>query len=180
MSRLKSPAKGQKFFYGKYKNNNSKSTGYGKTYARAAILGTLNTEDIAEHMMHHGCLYGVDVIKGVLEKFYDCALEHLFTNYRIKMDGLGTLCMGLTSEGADSAGEFTPEKIVKARIYLLPDATMDQQLSGKKLRDRMSFTNVAGSSFVNFDGEGTGSGSGDDSGSGDSGNTGGVPIDEMP
>jgi len=27
MGRMKMPAKGQKFFYGKYKNNNQKSTG---------------------------------------------------------------------------------------------------------------------------------------------------------
>ena len=174
------PAHGQRFIYGKYKNNNSKSEGYGKTYARAAILGTLDTEDIAEHMMDHGCVYGVDVIKGVLDKFFDCAVELLFQNYRIKMNGLGTLCITLTSKGSDSAAEFTEALIEKANIRLLPDATMDQQLSGKKLRERMSFTNTVTSSFIDVNGVGDGSGSGDDSGSGDSGNTGGVPIDEMP
>ena len=180
MGRMKMPAKGQKFFFGKYTNNNSKSSGYGKTYARAAILGTLDTEDIAEHMMNHGCVYGVDVIKGVLDKFFDCAIELLFTNYRIKMNGLGTLCMTLTSEGSDSAGEFTESKITKANIRLLPDATMDQQLSGKKLRERMSFTNVASSNFVSFDAaSGEGGEGGSDSGNGGGGND--TPdIDDLP
>ena len=174
MSRLKSPAKGQKFFYGKYKNNNSKSTGYGKTYARAAILGTLSTEDIAEHMMHHGCLYGVDVIKGVLEKFYDCALEQLFCNYRVKMDGLGTLCLGINSQGADSAGEFTADKIEKASIYLLPDGTTEQQLTGAKLRSRMTFANITSRGLEKLAGESSGSGSSD------SGGTDAPDIDDLP
>jgi len=178
MGRMKMPQKGQKFFYGKYTNNNSKSAGFGKTYGRAAIFGTLDTEDIAEHMMNHGCVYGVDVIKGVLDKFFDCAIELLFTNYRIKMNGLGTLCMTLTSKGSDSAGEFTESFIEKANIRLLPDATMDQQLSGKKLRERMSFANVAASSFISFDAaSGEGGGEGDQGGNGGNG---GDDIDDLP
>jgi len=43
-----------------------------------------------------------------------------------------------------------------------------------------SKANTVTSSFIDVNGESSGSGSGSGSGSSDSGNTGGVPIDEMP
>ena len=92
MSKMKMPSKATPFLYGLYKNNNEQMPkAFGKVYARPVVLSTLETEDIAEHMMEHGSLYGTDVIKGVLEKFYDCSLELLFQNRRIKLPGLGTL-----------------------------------------------------------------------------------------
>ena len=72
---MKTPQNGMPFIYSVYKNTNSENNGYGKYYARSVILSTLDTEDMAEHMMDHGCLYVADVIKGVLEKFFDCAVE---------------------------------------------------------------------------------------------------------
>lgn len=152
MSRMKTPAAGIQFLYGKYQNKNDKNEkAYQKWYGRAVILSTLDTDDVAQHMMEHGCVYGTDVIKGVLEKFYDCAVELLFQNRRVKMNGLGTLCMGLVTTGAESESDFTAKNIEKARIYLLPDASTDQQLSGAKLRSRMNFSGSATSSFVNLD-----------------------------
>ena len=162
MSRMKTPSAGIHFLYGKYQNKNDKNeNAYLKWYGRAVILSTLDTDDVAQHMMEHGCVYGTDVIKGVLEKFYDCAVELLFQNRRVKMNGLGTLCMGLVTKGAESESDFTAKNIEKARIYLLPDSTTDQQLSGAKLRARMNFSGKATSSFVNLDNfEGGSGGSG--------------------
>ena len=177
MGRLKTPEAGKKCLFATYTYNNPKNeAAHGKTYARTVVLGTLSTEDIAEHMMHHGCLYGVDVIKGVLEKFYDCALEQLFCNYRVKMDGLGTLCLGINSQGADSAGEFTADKIEKACIYLLPDGTTEQQLTGAKLRSRMTFANITSRGLEKLAGESSGSGSSE----GGNGGNDTPDIDDLP
>lgn len=171
---MKTPSAGIHFLYGKYQNKNVKNEKtYNKWYGRSVILSTLDTDDVAQHMMEHGCLYGTDVIKGVLEKFYDCAVELLFQNRRVKMNGLGTLCMGLVTKGAESESDFGPKYIEKARIYLLPDATTDQQLSGAKLRSRMNFSGKTASSFVNLDNFEGGEG-----GEGGSGGTGGItPVE---
>ena len=148
---MKTPQNGTPFIYSIYQNQSVGTKASGKYYGRSVILSTLNTEDMAEHMMDHGCLYGQDVIKGVLEKFFDCAMELVFQNRRVKMNGLGTLGLTLECEPQDTVDKDHPydvSKIKAVHIRLLPDATQEQQLSGKKLRSRMSFVNGASSSFV--------------------------------
>ena len=51
------PSKATPFLYGLYKNNYEQMPkAFGKVYARPVVLSTLDTEDIAEHMMEHGSL----------------------------------------------------------------------------------------------------------------------------
>ena len=172
---MKTPQNGMPFIYSVYKNTNSENNGYGKYYARSVILSTLDTDDMAEHMMDHGCLYGADVIKGVLEKFFDCAVELVFQNRRVKMTGLGTLGISLQSEGQDDFSKehpFDVKNIKAARIRLLPDATDQQQLQGTKLRERMNFVNGASSSFVDVNIAEQAGGT-----SGNSGNSGGTVVE---
>lgn len=169
MARIKTPMAGIKFLVGKYQNNNDKTTAYQKWYYRPVILSTLDTEDMAEHMMDHGCLYGSDVIKGVLEKFFECTYELLFQNRRVKLNGIGTLCMSVKSEGATSKEDLSTDMIKQCSVYLLPDASNHAQLTGKKLASRMSFSNIASSSFVDMNNAGEGEGDGGDGG--DGGNT---------
>ena len=156
---MKTPQNGTPFIYSVYQNQSVGTKASGKYYGRSVILSTLDTEDMAEHMMDHGCLYGQDVIKGVLEKFFDCAMELVFQNRRVKMTGLGTLGITLECEPQDTVDKDHPYDITKikaAHIRLLPDATQDQQLSGKKLRSRMNFVNGASSNFVDVNAYGGG------------------------
>ena len=162
---MKTPQNGTPFIYSVYQNQSVGTKASGKYYGRSVILSTLDTEDMAEHMMDHGCLYGQDVIKGVLEKFFDCAMELVFQNRRVKMTGLGTLGITLECEPQDTVDKDHPYDITKikaAHIRLLPDATQDQQLSGKKLRSRMNFVNGASSSFVDVNAYGGGDDEGND------------------
>ena len=162
---MKTPQNGTPFIYSVYQNQSVGTKASGKYYGRSVILSTLDTEDMAEHMMDHGCLYGQDVIKGVLEKFFDCAMELVFQNRRVKMTGLGTLCLQLETEGQEVVDKDHPydvSNILAAHIRLLPDATLDQQLSGKKLRSRMNFVNGAASSFVDVNAYGGGDDEGND------------------
>ena len=162
---MKTPQNGTPFIYSVYQNQSVGTKASGKYYGRSVILSTLDTEDMAEHMMDHGCLYGQDVIKGVLEKFFDCAMELVFQNRRVKMTGLGTLGISLECEGqvvVDKDHPYDVSNILAAHIRLLPDATLDQQLSGKKLRSRMNFVNGAASSFVDVNAYGGGDDEGND------------------
>ena len=47
----------------KYKNNNSKNNGYGKTYGRLVHQDTMNTSDLCRHMMKHGTRFLPDQSK---------------------------------------------------------------------------------------------------------------------
>ena len=153
MGRVKMPTSGIPFIVGKYQNKNDKMPeAYGKWYGRPVVLSTLDVDDMAEHIQDHGCVYGTDLIKAVLEKFFDCALELLFQNRRVKMNGLGTLYMACNSEGAASAEDFTVDQIKSLRPALLPDSSKQAQLSGEKLRSRMQLSTNVSSSFVSTNG----------------------------
>ena len=69
----------------KYKNNNDKSTAYGKTYGRLVHQDTMNTSDLCRHMMKHGTIYTSDIVKGVVEKFINCFEELLLEGNKIKL-----------------------------------------------------------------------------------------------
>lgn len=137
------------FILTKYQNRNEDSKAYGKWFQRGLIISTLETKDIAEHMVEHGSIYSADVIEGVLSQFYRCAAEQVFQNRRVKMTGLGTLYLSVQSKPADEPSKATPEKIASARIKLLPDASEAAQLTGAKLRQRIKFTHTMNSSMYN-------------------------------
>lgn len=137
------------FLLTKYQNRNEDSKAYGKWYQRGLIISTLDTHDIAEHMVEHGSIYSADIIEGVLQQFYVCAAEQVFQNRRVKMTGLGTLYLGIESKGADEPSKATADKISAVRIKLLPDASEAAQLTGAKLRQRVKFTHTMNSSAYN-------------------------------
>ena len=58
-----------------YKNANERSTSYGKYFGRIPRQSTLNTRGLAEHIAHHGSLYTLDVLEGVLRKLAICIPE---------------------------------------------------------------------------------------------------------
>ena len=90
----------------------------------------------------------------MLEKFFECTYELLFQNRRVKLNGIGTLCMRVKSEGAASEEDLSIDMIKKTSVYLLPDASSQAQLTGEKLRSRMSFSNITSSSFVDLNNSG--------------------------
>ena len=137
------------FLLTKYQNKNEDSKAFGKWYQRGLIISTLDTHDIAEHMVEHGSIYSADIIEGVLQQFYVCAAEQVFQNRRVKMTGLGTLYLGIESKGANKPSEATVDKISAVRIKLLPDASEAAQLTGAKLRQRVKFTHSMNSSAYN-------------------------------
>ena len=137
------------FILTKYQNKNEDSKAYGKWYQRGLIISTLDTHDIAEHMVEHGSIYSTDIIEGVLSQFYVCAAEQVFQNRRVKMTGLGTLYLSVESKGADFPSKATVDKIEAVRIKLLPDASEAAQLTGAKLRQRVKFTHTMNSSAFN-------------------------------
>jgi len=56
-------------------NKNSKNAGYGKYYPEVDTQTTLTLRGFAKHMSDHGCIYGLDLIEGVLKKITQCLPE---------------------------------------------------------------------------------------------------------
>ena len=71
------------------KNENNQKTN-GKWYPRVVNMGTLNVDDLCDHIQEHGSLWTADVVTGVVKKFVGCIAELLLMSHKVKLDGIGT------------------------------------------------------------------------------------------
>ena len=101
-------------YYKLYKNNNQKSAQYGKWYARAVSMQTLNTADLAEHMANHNSPYSEGVIHGVLTDMLKCIKELVLDGKSVKLDDLAIFSVGIRTTPSDSPSEFTVSNNVKS------------------------------------------------------------------
>ena len=180
-----------------YKNNNKKSKAYGKYYGRVKATKTLNTTQLAQHIAEHGSIITEDVLLSTINKMTKCIRELLMDGKNVKLDGLGTFYLSVTSTGDSDAKKYTTSANIKhVQIKFRPDGSdaslvsnarmlMDTQLT---LED--SYMNPQDAAQAESGGQAGGSGSGDNSGGtgdgdgsgdGDGDNTeGGQPAPERP
>ena len=68
------------------KNTNSNNPGYGKYYPKAKEKQTISLRGLCNHMAGHNCIYGRDIIEGVLTKMSSCITELLSQGNPVKID----------------------------------------------------------------------------------------------
>ena len=129
-----------------YKNNNSKNSAYGKTYGRLVCHDTMNTSDLCRHMMKHGTIFTSDVVKGVVEKFINCFEELLMEGNKIKLDGLGTFYLSVSTEGADNEEQFTANNVKAIRIKFIGDQSKESEYATKMLTSKAKFQSLGNES----------------------------------
>ena len=160
-----------KLFYKKYVNKNSESNAYGKIYARLVPMGTMETDDICDHIAEHGTIYTSDIVKGVIEKFVNCFEELLLQGYKLKLNGLGTFKLAVNTTGADDdeANPFTPAANIKSvRVRFLGDQGKRSDYATRVLTRKAAWQDIE-----TFGKDSTSSGSG-------SSNSGGSTVVENP
>ena len=123
----------------KYKNNNPQNKGYGKTYARLEPIETLTTDDLCRHIQKHGSIFTSDVVKGVTEKFVNCFNELLLEGYKIKLNGLGTFYLSISTEGEEDPEKFTAKNVKAVRIKFLGDKSKMSEYTTQMLTAHASF-----------------------------------------
>ena len=150
-----------KLIYKKYQNQNRKSNGYGKTYARMVPVGTLDTNDICKHIAKHGTIYTSDIVKGVVEKFINCFEELLLEGYKLKLDGLGTFYLSVNTEGAETEKDFNPaSNIKKVRVVFLGDKAKSSEYATVVMTRKAQWRDV--NDLTGSEGESAGSDTGGD------------------
>lgn len=159
----------------KYQNNNSKSSAFGKTYARIIHLETLSTNEFASHIHSHGSPFDRATINGVLMAACDCLVELVKESKKVQLGDLGTFYLSAESEGADSAGEYTANKVKKVHLRFLPNMKKEYPLDSVSMRKVASFRDIDDLIKGTSKSEGASQGGGENTGS-----ESGVPIDEMP
>ena len=127
-----------------YKNNNSKNNAYGKTYGRLVYVDTLDTSDLCRHMMKHGTIYTPDVVKGVVERFVMCFEELLLEGNKIKLDGLGTFYLSVSTEGVVNEDQFTANNVKAIRIKFIGDQSKESEYATKMLTSKAKFQSMGG------------------------------------
>ena len=123
----------------KYLNEVKNSRMFGKCYGRIVPAGTLGTDELCRHIAKHGTIYTPDVVKGVVERFVLCFEELLHEGYKIKLDGLGTFRLKMSTTGADTPEEFTVNNIKSLRVSFLGDQQKLSEYSGSTFKQKANF-----------------------------------------
>ena len=91
-----------------------------KAYATLQTNGTVNLEELSEHIRKHGCVYSEGTILGVLKDMVTCAREALLEGNYVELGGLGKLKLTISSKGAVSLEEFTEDNIQSLNVNFEP------------------------------------------------------------
>ena len=121
-------------------NKNVKNSGYGKYYPEVDVQATLSLKGFAKHMSDHGCIYGRDLIEGVLKKITQCLPELVSQGVPVRLDPLGTflptcsvnkpLADIAAMEGAD------PNEVVKGvHIRFYPFRVEDDNITSRRFKE---------------------------------------------
>ena len=135
-----------KIFYELKQNKNENAKIYGKWFAKAKAIETMNTRKLAQHISEHGSIYTPDVVYGVLEKFRSCLLEMLLDSKKVKIDGLGIFYCTIENQkgGATTADVFSVNQNLKAlHIRFLPDQEAETNISSREFIKKAEFVNVS-------------------------------------
>jgi len=108
-----------------YKNNNKASAGYNKYYARAKQIGVVETDAIAE-IVQRNCTVKKSDVKAVIEELVEVVQDKLQESYAVKLNGLGTFRLTISSSPAADVKSFSASKnIRKVSCRFAPERRRD-------------------------------------------------------
>ena len=143
------------------KNKNAQNAGYGKYYPEVDVQNTLSLKGFAKHMSDHGCIYGLDLIEGVLKKITQCLPELVAQGVPIRLEPLGTFVPTCSvdkpvlniaaMEGAN------PDEVVKGvHIRFLPYGVEDDNITSRRFKEEycsLEFRNIIDTQEVTINGK---------------------------
>ena len=91
-----------------------------KAYASLQYAGTVQLEQLAQHILSHGSPYTRDMIVGVATALVDCTREYVTRGFKVDLGDLGTFRITIAQMGANSREEFTSENINDAWVEYTP------------------------------------------------------------
>ena len=91
-----------------------------KTYGQTQMSEVVDLRSFSQHIASHGCVYGRSDIMAVLIKMVDCMYEMLLEGKKVQLGDLGSFSPTISTEGADTAAEFTTRNIKKVGVLWSP------------------------------------------------------------
>ncbi|MBR6121153.1 MAG: hypothetical protein IKQ05_02020 [Prevotella sp.] len=193
----------------RYLVRSTKTTAYGKTYARVKQGKTIGIRRLAQHIQDHGSIYTLEVISGVLAAAEHCIPELLLQGYNVKLEGLGTFRLLASSSGVIKPSDWTIQSNLKGvrigfradqsnysewtrdalskklQLELAPYVVLkgrNKKLGQEREIQWLDDTIVTNAVTPDSGGDDNGGGGGDNGGGDDSGGGGGNsdPVEERP
>jgi predicted histone-like DNA-binding protein len=119
-------------FYRLSQVTSPKQKGYGKWYPRAVMTSTVDTDALAT-IMQRNCTVKKSDILAVITELIETMQDQLQDSKRVKLNGFGTFKIGICSEGANSAADFSVSKNVKnLHVLFMPEVKSDASGQRKK------------------------------------------------
>lgn len=146
-------------FYRKYKNNNSHSRGFGKTYARAVITETVEIEDIATSMQDNCTVKRADIL-AVLSELGPTVGDLLKDSKRVRIPYLGSFKLGLKTVGETDPEKFNARTNVES-VHIIFQPETKRSEKGKRVKtliEGVQVTEEPSAKAKSDDGDGGGDG----------------------
>jgi predicted histone-like DNA-binding protein len=102
----------------KFKNANGETIE--KYYACPKTLRTVDTEELAMKISETSSLTPSDVL-GCLRALSDKLEIYLTAGNNVKLDGIGTFGVGVTSDGFDDPKKINPKKVRASKVTYIAD-----------------------------------------------------------
>ena len=142
-------------------NKNSKNAGFGKYYPEVDTQTTLTLRGFAKHMSDHGCIYGLDLIEGVLKKITQCLPELISQGVPVRLDPLGTFLPTCSVDkpvlNIAAMENADPNDVVKGvHIRFLPYGVEDDNITSRRFKQEycsLEFRNIVDSQEVTVEGK---------------------------
>ena len=126
-----------------YQDNRKESKTKGKWFARAIHNGVVETKELAA-IIERNCSMKKSDVQAVLTELTEVMTDMLQRSIRVKLNGLGSFKIGISTRAAESVKEFSLEKNLKnVHVLFQPEVKVDRSnkartkalLSGMELRE---------------------------------------------
>lgn len=118
--------------YKMYQDNRKESKTKGKWFARATHKGVVETNQLAEVIERNCSMKKSDVV-AVLTELTEVMTDMLQQSMRIKLNGLGTFKIGISTRAAETAKDFTITKHLRnVHVLFQPELTVDRSSHARK------------------------------------------------
>ena len=106
-----------------HKNNREGSSN--KYYGRAVQIGIVDTDALAE-IIQANCTVKKSDVLAVLAELVEVMTQKLQESYSVKLNGFGMFKIGIRTNGADTAEDFTNANIKAVKVNFLPEGKRAQ------------------------------------------------------
>lgn len=102
-----------------------------KYFAVPKTKGTLEIKELAKEISE-GSIVKESTVIPVLMEFSNVLKRKLAEGYNIKLEGIGTFGVAITSQGADNPDDITPKQVEYSKLTYRPDSRLVKALKEAK------------------------------------------------